>query len=290
MNVLITGHTGFVGSNFLSKSHDFKCIGCDLLIHKVSEIDFKGVDTVLHLSALVHQMKGAPEELYFEVNRDLAFNVAKRAKELGVKQFILMSTSKVYGESSSKNSYWDETSTCNPTDPYGKSKLEAERLICDIADENFKVAIIRSPLVYGVGVKANMLNLVKLIDKFPLLPLGGIQNSRSMVYIGNLIALIDNIINQQVSGIFIAGDQSPLTTTRLVQYISCGLEKKRFFFKLPYLIIKLAGVIKPTFVARLFGSLVLDNSNTNKILKFTPPFTSEEGVIEMVKWYKVNLK
>lgn len=289
MNIVITGSSGFIGTNFIKMSPNFIIKEVDLLTTQIEMIDFSGIDSILHLAALVHQMKGAPEDLYFKVNRDLAFNVAQRAKEYGVKHFVLMSTGKVYGESSKETYLFNEESPCNPLDPYGISKLEAEQLIKGLEDENFKVAIIRSPLVYGSGVKANMFNLIKLVDKIAILPFGGINNFRSVVYIGNLVALLQHIINNQVSGIFIAGDKSPISTTELVKLIGKGLGKKRRLIKVPKWILKIASYIKPAFVDRLFGSLVLDNSHTNDFLKYIPPYSSEEGLRDMVAWYKTRL-
>lgn len=288
MVIIITGSSGFVGTNFIKLSADQDIFEVDLLTTSPEEIDFSGIDSVLHLAALVHQMKGAPDELYYKVNRDLAFEVAKRAKEQGVKQFVLMSTAKVYGESTANGGYWNETSECIPTDPYGKSKYEAERLIRGLEDETFKVAIVRSPLVYGAGVKANMFSLIRLVDRFPVLPLGDIPNERSIVYIGNLVALLNKVIEGQVSGVFIAGDSSPLSTTQMIQLIASGFEKKVFLPKVPRIVLAGTKRILPAITDRLYGSLVLDNSNTNRILNFTPPYSSEEGLREMVEWYKTR--
>jgi nucleoside-diphosphate-sugar epimerase len=288
MNLLITGSSGFIGTNFIKNSVDFTIKEVDLLTQKVGQIDIASIDVVLHLAALVHQMKGAPEDQYFKVNRDLAYEVAKKAKAEGVKQFVFMSTAKVFGESTTGKPAWDECSECNPEDPYGKSKYEAEKLLLRLQDANFKVAIVRSPLVYGVGVKANMYNLVKLVNRLPVLPLGGINNRRSMVYVGNLVALLKHIIETQASGIFIAGDREPLSTTGLVKLIARASQKKVYLLKVPGFVLGISKRIKPSIVDRLFGSLVLDNSSTNKKLGFVPPFSSEEGVSEMVEWYKSN--
>ncbi len=290
MNLLITGASGFVGTNFIKNGHDINITEIDLLTQKVSDIDFTGIDSVLHLAALVHQMKGAPEEQYFKINRDLAYEVAKKAKPQGVKQFVFMSTAKVFGESTTGNPAWDENSECHPIDPYGKSKYEAEKLLLGLQNENFKVAIVRSPLVYGMGVKANMYNLVKLVNRFPLLPLGGINNSRSMVYVGNLVALLKHIIQKQASGIFIAGDKQPLSSTQLAQLIVKASNKKVILLEIPHFMISMAKKIKPSIVDRLFGSLVLDNSSTNKRLNYSPPYSSEDGIREMVEWYKKSKK
>lgn len=288
MNILITGSSGFIGTNFIKNSPEFNYVEVDLLTQLVEEIDFTNVDSVLHLAALVHQMQGAPEDQYFKINRDLAYKVAKHAKEHGVKHFVLMSTAKVFGESTTNQPAYNESSECRPQDAYGRSKHEAEKLIHELEDDNFKVAIIRSPLVYGAGVKANMFNLVKLVDRLPILPLGGIQNKRSMVYVGNLVALLKHLIEKQASGVFIAGDRLSLSTTELTQMIGRAFNKRTLLPKVPFFMRRIVGKIKPSIVERLFGSLELDNSLTNKRLGFIPPFSTEEGIREMVEWYKHN--
>jgi nucleoside-diphosphate-sugar epimerase len=290
MRLIITGSSGFVGSNFIKYNQDLNITEIDLLVQKVQNIDFSGFDAVLHLAALVHQMKGAPEDKYYKVNRDLTFEVAMKAKQQGVKQFLLMSTAKVYGESTTGKPAWDENSDCNPQNAYGKSKFEAEKILLSLQDENFKIAIVRSPLVYGVGVKANMYNLVKLVDKFPILPLGETNNNRSLVYVGNLVALLRHIINKQVSGIFIAGDKSPLSTTHLATCIAKALQKKPVLLTIPDFMRNLIKKIIPSIFERLWGSLVLENANTNRVLAFEPPYSTEQGISEMVEWYKANKK
>jgi len=290
MIVLLTGSSGFVGTNFMRLSKDLDIVATDLLTTSLFDINFNGIDSVLHLAALVHQMKGAPEEQYFKINRDLAYDVAKRAKEQGVKQFVLMSTAKVYGESTTAGGYWNEESECAPSDPYGKSKYEAELLILGLEDDTFKVAIVRSPLVYGAGVKANMFSLIRLVDRLPILPLGGISNERSIIYIGNLVALLTRIIEEQASGVFIAGDRTPLSTTEMIKLIAAGFNRKVHLLKVPKFIMVGVSRILPSITNRLYGSLVLDNSNTNKVLNFMPPYSSEEGIREMVEWYKTRRK
>jgi len=286
IKLIITGSSGFIGTNFTKNTNDLSIVEVDLLTQNVDDINFAGIESILHLAALVHQMKGAPEEQYFKINRDLALEVAKKAKSQGVKQFVFMSTAKVFGESTTGKPAWDENSECHPQDAYGKSKFEAEKLLLDLQDEHFKVAVVRSPLVYGVGVKANMYNLVKLVNQCPILPLGGISNVRSMVFVGNLVALLKHIIQSQAAGIFIAGDKQPLSTTQLTKLIAKASQKKIVLIKIPGFIRNLVKAIKPSIVERLFGSLELDNNSTNKKLGFIPPYSSEDGIREMVEWYK----
>ncbi len=178
MRIIVTGASGFIGSRFISNSkHEITSV--DLLLNDLDQFNFTGNDVLLHCAALVHQMKGASEDEYFKVNSDLTYNVAKKAKKENVSHFIFLSTIKVYGESTTAQMAWTEKSECNPQDPYGKSKLNAEKRLMLLEDDGFKISIVRSPLVYGSGVKANMFNLIKLIDLLPILPFGNINNKRS---------------------------------------------------------------------------------------------------------------
>lgn len=289
-NIAITGSSGFIGTYFIKNNSEFSIQEVDLLTSKVEEVSFTGIDSVLHLAALVHQPKGKNDDEYFKINRDLAFNTAKRAKSHGVKQFVLMSTVKVYGESTTNQAPWDENSDCNPEDSYGQSKFEAEKLILTLKDDTFKVAIIRSPLVYGAGVKANMYSLIKLISKFPILPLGGINNKRSVVYIGNLSALTTKVINDQASGLFIAGDKDPMSTSQISISIAHSLNKRIRLIKMPQILQKALKSLGPSYYNRLYGSLLVDNRKTNEFLSFSPPFSSEQGIQIMVEWYQNSVK
>lgn len=286
MKIAITGSSGFIGSSFIKNNSEFEILEVDLISNMIEDIDLNGIDSVLHLAAIVHQTKGTEEDIYFKVNRDLAYETAKQAKSCGVKQFILMSTVKVYGESTDNSLPWNEKSICKPEDAYGRSKLEAEKLIKELEDDLFKVAIIRSPLVYGAGVKANMYNLIRLIDKFRILPLGGINNRRSIVYIGNLLALIHQVINKRVSGVFIPSDKYAWSTTQLCKIIAESIEKRVFFINVPVIVQKYISKIAPNSGNRLFGSLEVDCTKTNELLGFEPPFSTEQGMLQMIKWYK----
>ena len=196
--------------------------------------------------------------------------LAKKAKESGIKQFIFMSTVKVYGEET--DSKYSENSICNPEDDYGKSKLKAELELQKLEDEDFKVSIIRTPIVYGHGVKANIKSLINLINKVPLLPFGKIENKRSMVYIGNLCHLVDEVIIQQKAGIFLASDNKPLSTTRLIELIAKNLDKKIYLIKIPFFE-SLLKLVKPSFHKRLYGSLEVDNTITKQKLNLSIIFT-----------------
>ncbi len=286
MKIVITGVSGFIGSNYIQANIEHQIDEICLIKNSLSELNFTGADVVLHLAALVHQMKGAPELEYFKVNSDLAFDTARKAKDEGIKQFIFLSTIKVYGESTTSQAPFSEESECNPEDAYGKSKLEAEKRILSLQDNNFKVAIIRSPLVYGAGVKANMFTLIKLVDKIPILPFDNINNKRSFVYIENLTALINKIISSKASGIFIARDPENLSTTELIKIIATALHKKRMLISMPFVLRKIISFLFPMQYGRLWGSLEIAADLSWKRIEYVPPVSSEDGIKNMVVWYK----
>ena len=280
MNILLTGSTGFVGSYFksnYSNTHKIKIFS--FLNHNLVDLDLGQTDTIVHLSALVHQMHGANDEEYEKVNVTQTLALAIKAKENGVKHFIFMSTVKVYGEET--DTIYREDTECNPQDAYGKSKLKAELELQKLEDGTFIVSIIRTPIVYGEGVKANILNLIKLVKKVPLLPFANIENRRSMVYIGNLSAIIDQIIKTKKSGIFLASDDKTVSTTELVKLIAMALNKNVFLLVIP-LFPLLLKKFKPSFYKRLYKNLEVDNTMTKKELNFSNIYNVEEGIKRMI--------
>jgi UDP-glucose 4-epimerase len=282
--LLITGSNGFVGSYFINKyknKYDIKTFS--FLKDDINNLDGKDINVVFHLSALVHQMGGASAEEYERINVTQTLELAKKAKENGVNHFVFMSTVKVYGEETSNK--YSETSYCNPEDEYGKSKLKAEKLLLKLENDTFKVSIIRTPIIYGYGVKANIKNLVNLINKISILPFRNIQNKRSMVYIGNLCHLVDEIITQQKNGIFLASDDEPLSTSKLIEEIAGNLDKKVYLIKIPFFESFLK-VVKASFHKRLYGSLEVDNHITKEKLNLENPYSVKDGIRLMIKGEK----
>ena len=288
--ILITGSNSFVGSNFISCTKYIETKEISLIDNNPEDISFDEVDVVLHLAAIVHQSIETPESEYFKVNRDLCLKVAEYAKKRGVKQFIFLSTFKVYGDIIPDSVVLNEQSACFPTDAYGRSKREAELGLLEIEEPGFIVSIIRTPLVYGIGVKANMLSLVKLVDTLPILPFGSMCNNRCYTFVENLVGFIDRIIEIKISGIFIAMDEKPLSTTELVRFIAKFLGKKVYLFRMPKLLTSLLKIFLPGFYNRLFGSFRSENTRTIEILKYKPHFSSEEGIEKTVLSYLRNKK
>lgn len=280
--LLLTGANGFVGRHFLDKYNGLYDIKTFSFLHDdVSDLSLGDMEIVVHLSALVHQMSGDNIKEYDRINVEQTLLLANKAKLYGVRHFVFMSTVKVYGEGLDGLTY-TENSSCNPEDGYGRSKLNAEMELKKLCDDSFNVSIIRSPVVYGYGVKGNIKNLVNLVNTLPIIPLNGIYNKRSMVYIGNLCYLINEIMVQKKPGIFLASDDEAIGTSKLIELIAKQLNKKIFLIKFPFLKMVLR-VLKPAFHNRIYGNLAVDSSITKKRLNLINPYSVEQGIEFMIK-------
>ncbi len=281
MKILLTGSSGFIGSYFQSNYNDrYDIETFSFLEDDLDDLDLTQINTVVHLSALVHQMDGAAKEEYFRVNVDNTLALAQKAKQSSVKQFIFMSSVKVYGEES--DTPYTETSKCDPQDDYSKSKLEAENRLKELEDDEFTVSIIRTPVVYGKEVKSNMLNLAKMAINVPVLPFGNITNRRSMVYIGNLCDMIERLCESKMSGIFLAGDDQPISTTKLIETITKAKGGKAILLNVP-LFPQLLRRVKPSLHKKLYGNLEVDNRWTKKVLDFENKVSTEDGIQKMME-------
>ncbi len=284
MNILLTGASGFVGQHFLQSNNNNDRVVTASVRDNQPIPDLSGIDVIVHLGGKAHEMKPIPDEVYFNANAGVTKQLAIAAKAAGVNHFIYASSVKVYGNIVSETI--NENTPCEPDDAYGKSKLLAEQYLQQLMDETFAVSIIRPPLVYGSGVKGNMLKLLQLAQKNIPLPFGNIHNKRSLVFIGNLIALIDKLITTKAAGIFIAGDAEPVSTTRLVELIRKFSHKKTNLIYIPLWMQNIIKKLRYPLYIRLFGSFVIDNSFTNQKLNFQPPYSTENGIEEMVSWFK----
>ena len=229
-----------------------------------TNLDLSNIDIIVHCSALVHQMEEAAWEQYEEININQTIQLAEKAKKNGVKHFIFLSTIKVYGEESDEHYY--EKSKTNPLDYYAISKLKAEDSIRNIEANDFQVSILRCPLIYGFGVKANLTNLISLIKKIPILPFKNVKNKRSIVFVGNVCFLLARLILLEKRRIFFASDDKPISTTELIQVIAKCLEKRVFLINILFFN-RLLKIVKPSYYQRLFGSLVINNDYTMKTLQ-----------------------
>jgi len=282
MKILLTGASGFIGGYFFKEKYKnkFNIKTFSFQNDNFDDLDLSDIDVVVHLSALVHQMQGAKKELYENINVNNTIKLALKAKNIGVKHFIFMSTIKVYGEES--NTIYNEFTECKPRDNYGQSKLKAEKELLKIETNGFKISIIRTPIVYGYEVKGNIQSLIKLISKFNILPFKDINNKRSMVYVGNLSYLIYQIIIQGKRGVFLASDTEVISTSEFMKLIAKYLNKNLYLIKIPFFRICLK-ILKKSFYNRLYGSLEIDNSFTVTELNLKNPYSVEDGIKFMIK-------
>ncbi|MBE7170999.1 MAG: NAD-dependent epimerase/dehydratase family protein [Williamsia sp.] len=285
LRVVVTGAGGFVGERLMEIDRDrFELVPVSLRTTPVEAIDLSGVDSIVHLAGKAHEMKPVDDQVYYDVNYGLTKKLAEEARRQKVPHFVYISSVKVWGDET--GGPLNEHSPCEPTDAYGKSKLQAEEMLLHGSAVSFKVAVVRPPLVYGPRVKGNMIKLLQLADKNYPLPFGGIRNLRSMVYVDNLVELINTIVDQQASGIYLAGDEQPVSTEFLVRTIRKSLGKPENMISLPGAVRMLLRAVKPALYTRLYGSYIIDNSLTNKRLSFHPPVSTQTGIRHMVDWYK----
>jgi nucleoside-diphosphate-sugar epimerase len=315
MNILITGGSGFIGS-FLAKRLVLDAYNVvatlrgnkqlaesklNLNFARVENISAEtnwrnildGVDTVIHTVARVHQMQESSEDpltVYREANTFATKNLAEQAKAAGVKHFIFLSSIKVNGESTSSKPF-DEQDTPNPLDPYGLSKLEAEQALIEVCkNSDMRYTILRLPLVYGVGVKANFASLVKLVRKGWPLPLGSVYNKRSMLYLGNFISIIrECLVNANCfDQTFCLSDANDVSTTDLIRYIAMAYQSKTKLLPVPAVFFRLLGKLtgKSATIKRLFGSLQVNSGKLRKTLDWSPPYTVESALVEMAQQEK----
>lgn len=305
MQVLVTGANGFVGRSLCLaladdghkvleavRSLDKQIIGVDqVLITSIGKTAdwssaLQNVDVVVHLAARVHVMNEVADDALAEfrkVNVEGTLNLANQAAKAGVKRFVFVSSIKVNGEHTLADCPFTANDDANPKDPYGISKHEAEQGLFLIAQQTgMEVVIIRPPLVYGAGVKANFASMMRVVKRGIPLPLGAIHNKRSFVYIGNLVSLIVRCIDHPAAAnqVFLVSDGCDLSTTELLQKCAVALDVKARLLPVPQklLAFSLALLGKRAVAQRLCGNLQVDINKARILLDWVPPVSVEDGL------------
>lgn len=252
----------------------------------------KGIDCIIHLAARVHIMRetsGDPITVFRKVNAEGTSLLARMAADAGVKRFIFLSTVKVNGEETEEHQF-TERDTPNPHDDYSSSKWEAEQALHNISDAaGLEIVILRPPLVYGQGVKANFLRLLDMVNKNIPLPLSTVNNKRSMIYIGNLVDAIIRCIEHPSAAnqTYLVSDGQDVSSPDLIRMIAGAMGKKARLFPCPVPLLKMIGKVtgKSSEVERLTGSLQIDTAKIRRELNWTPPFTMEQGLRKTADWF-----
>jgi UDP-glucose 4-epimerase len=256
----------------------------------------EGCDVVFHLAARVHVMADKDEDplrAYREVNLDGTLNLARQAIQAGVRRFVFVSSVKVNGESTTTRPF-KASDVPMPCDPYGQSKMEAEHALQKLGRETgLEIVIVRPPLVYGPGVKANFLNLIKLVEMGAPLPFGSIRNFRSMVALDNLVDLLIVCAKHPKApgNIFMVSDGTDMGIKELVTKIANAMNKRLLLVPVPVgLMIGTAKLLgKQGVVDRLLGSLQVDIENTQATLQWQPVVTTQVAIDKTVaQFFLVN--
>lgn len=316
-SVFLTGATGFVGGAVMRRlvTDGFRVTaavrsGSGAFNEEVDVVRFDsfegadwreslvGVDAVVHCAARVHVMSDTevdPLAAFRKVNVESTLNLAEQAAEAGVRRFVFISSIKVNGEGTRPGKPYTAEDAPAPSDPYGISKLEAEQGLLALAGRTaMEVVIIRPVLVYGPGVRANFLNMMRWLDKGIPLPFGAIDNRRSLVALDNLVDLIITSINHPAAAnqIFLISDGEDLSTTQLLRRTAAALGKSARLLPVPSWMLsgtaKLAG--KDALSQRLCGSLQVDIRKTRNLLQWTPPVSVNDALKAVATQYMSDKK
>ena len=310
IRVLVTGGNGFLGRAIVKAlmiGRDFNVAALirgagfelDVPFFRIDEMDgitsylsiLNDVDVIVHAAArnyVVSDKSIDPLAEYRRVNVEATVNLARQAAAVGVKRFVFISSIKVNGESTPLGKPFTATDVPHPEDFYAVSKLEAEQALLQIsADSGMQVVIIRPPLVYGPGVKGNFASMMRIMAKGLPLPLGAVDNRRSLVGLDNLLSVIIRCIDHPVAAgrVFLVSDGEDLSTTQLLQRLAASGGYKTLLIPVPVWFLQLAARMlgKRDVAQRLLRSLQVDIEETCRLLEWRPVYSVNEGLAKIYK-------
>jgi nucleoside-diphosphate-sugar epimerase len=311
--ILLTGGNGFVGralAPVLAARHELRVTlrrapdrlpppGAESLI--LGEIGpatewapaLAGIDTIIHLAARAHADESRDPGAYRRINAEGTRRLAESARRAGIGRVIFLSTVKVNGEATLDHPFC-ETDPPAPVGPYAVSKLDAERSLAAMAAAGGPAAVIlRPPLVYGSGVKANMAALLRLCAWGVPLPFGAVANQRSLLFLGNLVDAILRVVETPpVPGCrtYLLRDGDDLSTAAIVEHLARGLGRRPRLLPVPPSWLRAALTLagKGAAADRLLSSLTVDDSAFRRDFAWRPPFTAAAGLAETAAWYRAQ--
>lgn len=305
--VLVTGATGFIGRAlvaYLRRQHDICVVAAvrqlvsefsdDIkqvaLVEISKDTDWSralvGVDVVVHCAARVHVMNESAADsaaLSRKINVDGTLNLARQASTCGVKRFVFLSSMNVHGEQTPVGQPFHAAQALVPKDDFAHFKLEAEEELQALAFESdMEVVTIRPPLVYGPGVKANFRSMMSWVAKGVPLPLGAINNRRSLVSLDNLVDLVVRCIDHPAAAnqVFLVSDGEDLSTSELLRRMARALGRPASLLPVPVFLLKLGATLlgKPGIAQRLCGNFQVDITTTCETLDWTPPVSVDDAL------------
>lgn len=292
MTILLTGASGFVGAAFLKKlqreGSDVRALSRAFEMSKETNFAtaLDGIGTVVHLAARAHVMQDAhadPLAAYRAVNVEGTLNLARQAAVAGVTRFVFVSSVKVNGERTEVGQAFTEADIPKPQDAYGISKHEAELGLRELAaDTGMQIVIVRPPLVYGSGVRANFASLMTVVQRGWPLPLASVKNKRSLVALDNLVdfLLLCTSAPQAANQTFMVSDGCDVSTPELIRHMARAIGVKAHLFPISVAVLKVVSKLigKTAAVQRVCESLQVDISKAKNLLGWTPPVPFEEGL------------
>ena len=272
--VLITGAKSYIGESvrdyLMKTTNSYDVVIKDTIGWEPSPSDFENFDVVFNVAGIAHIKETSENRhLYYEINRDLVIKIAANAKSAGVKQFILLSTMSVYGLTVGRIT---KSSKVNPINAYGKSKAEADEAIEKMADDSFKFACLRPPMVYGKGCKGNYQSLRKFALKSPVFP--DYKNQRSMVFVGNLCEFVKQVIDYDRAGLFFPQNGEYIRTSDMVREVAECHGKKIILTKAFNWAVRIAPV---NTIKKVFGDLVYEKTDVVDTYSFRESIELTEG-------------
>lgn len=278
--ILITGANSYIGTsfeNYIKENFPGEYIveTIDMIDGSWREKSFSGYDSVFHVAGIAHQKETKKNaHMYYEVNRDLAIETAQKAKADGVKQLVFLSTMSIYGMTTGVIT---KDTKPNPRSHYGRSKWEAEQQIIPLQDENFKVCILRPPMVYGKGCKGNFVKVKKLVERLPIFPY--VKNQRSAIYINNLSSFVRMCVECSLSGVFSPQNREYICTMDMAKSIAKSLNKNVRVEYFSGLAVAALRLFLPV-AQRAFGSLVYQDTEDFNYSYIVAE--SEESIVQSV--------